>query len=271
MEPLFSLEHCYIIQTDQPIKWLAVYHQNGNLYSLGIRAEKFNHARDSVRKEYSDAVGLVASDMIALTELNRVTALSHAVKDIFRVTNGVRVTPSYTERHIFIKPSDGYSPEEILQMDDATVKAAQRAAVTTPFTVHKGTITAQSDGTIELEYKPVTVVTEATIRAISDTQLGEALKEDLLADMEFNLEDYVDPLADQVAKYPAYWKPLPKNWRAIDTYRVDILFPLNDSRLTHARKKLLVPGTRTGNKSFRKDILEAWATLGQWLLENPDE
>ncbi|TKW65240.1 MAG: hypothetical protein DI616_16070 [Paracoccus denitrificans] len=80
-----------------------------------------------------------------------------------------------------------------------------------------------------------------------------------------------DPLADQAEQFPAYWKPLPKHWAAIDTYRVDILFPLNDSRLTHARKKLLVCGTRTGGKSIRKDIAEAYATLGQWLKENPED
>lgn len=80
----------------------------------------------------------------------------------------------------------------------------------------------------------------------------------------------VDPLATEAEKFPAYWKPLPPNWRAIDTYRVDVLFPLNDSRLIHARKKLLVCGTRTGGKSIRKDIAEAYATLGQWLAENPE-
>ena len=79
-----------------------------------------------------------------------------------------------------------------------------------------------------------------------------------------------DPLAEEAEKFPAYWKPLPSNWRAIDTYRVDVLFPLGDSRLTHARKKLLVCGTRTGGKSIYKDIAEAHATLGQWLKENPE-
>ena len=81
----------------------------------------------------------------------------------------------------------------------------------------------------------------------------------------------VDPLQYAIDAYPAYWRPLPDNWNAIDTYRIDSLFPLNDSRLTHARKKLLVPGVRTGGKSMRKDIKEAYETVGQWLKDNPDE
>lgn len=72
-------------------------------------------------------------------------------------------------------------------------------------------------------------------------------------------------------KYPAYWKPLPKGWEAIDTYRIDDLFPLASSRLYHARKKLLVPGCRTGGKSVYDDIKEAHATLGAWLADNKPE
>lgn len=70
--------------------------------------------------------------------------------------------------------------------------------------------------------------------------------------------------------FPAYWKPLPKHWRAIDTYRVDDLFPLPSSRLYHTRKKLLVPGCRTGGKSVYQDLKEAHRTLGAWLAEQPE-
>lgn len=81
----------------------------------------------------------------------------------------------------------------------------------------------------------------------------------------------VDTEAAQLAKdFPAYWKPLPEHWRAIDTYRVDDLFPLPSSRLYHARKKLLVPGTRTGGKSVYHDLKEAHRTLGAWLAEQPE-
>lgn len=72
------------------------------------------------------------------------------------------------------------------------------------------------------------------------------------------------------ADYPAYWKGLPAHWAAIDTYRIDDLFPLPSSRLYHARKKLLVPGTRTGGKSIYSDIKEAHRTLGAWLAEQPE-
>lgn len=84
------------------------------------------------------------------------------------------------------------------------------------------------------------------------------------------------PRADEQAstmaeKYPAYWKPIPQHWQAIDTYRIDDLFPLDSSRLYHARKKLLVPGCRTGGKSVYDDIKEAHATLGAWLADNKPE
>lgn len=70
--------------------------------------------------------------------------------------------------------------------------------------------------------------------------------------------------------FPAYWKPLPEHWRAIDTYRVDDLFPLPSSRLYHTRKKLLVPGCRTGGKTVYQDLKEAHRTLGAWLAEQPE-
>lgn len=75
------------------------------------------------------------------------------------------------------------------------------------------------------------------------------------------------------AKYPAYWKPLPKGWLAIDTYRVNQLFQVDDpsGRVIHARKKLLVCGTRTGGKSMVKDIQEAYDTLGSWLADNAQD
>lgn len=80
-----------------------------------------------------------------------------------------------------------------------------------------------------------------------------------------------DAEAGQLAKdFPAYWKLLPEHWRAIDTYRVDDLFPLPSSRLYHARKKLLVPGCRTGGKSVYHDLKEAHRTLGAWLAEQPE-
>ena len=74
-------------------------------------------------------------------------------------------------------------------------------------------------------------------------------------------------------KYPAYWRTLPKHWLAVDTYRVNRLFPVDDpsGQLLHCRKKLLVPGCRTGGKSVYDDIKEAHATLGAWLADNKPE
>lgn len=83
-----------------------------------------------------------------------------------------------------------------------------------------------------------------------------------------------DPLASEIRKYPAYWRPIPAHFKAMDFYRVRQMFPLpagfESARLDHALKKLLIPGNRTGGKSVYKDLKEAHATLGQWLREHKD-
>ncbi|AXC36539.1 hypothetical protein HOT57_gp95 [Pseudomonas phage phCDa] len=82
-----------------------------------------------------------------------------------------------------------------------------------------------------------------------------------------------DEEAEQMARdFPAYWKKLPEHWTAIDTYRVNRLFPVDDpsGQLLHSRKKLLVPGCRTGGKTVYQDIKEAHRTLGAWLAEHPE-
>ncbi len=50
----------------------------------------------------------------------------------------------------------------------------------------------------------------------------------------------------------------------IDVYKVLDLFECNDAALTHAIKKLLVPGKR-GAKDRRKDVTEAIDTLNRWV------
>jgi hypothetical protein len=72
-------------------------------------------------------------------------------------------------------------------------------------------------------------------------------------------------------KYPKYYK-LVGNLKEVDVYAVCKLFPVADNTgcINHARKKLLVPGTRTGGKSFRDDIKEARDTLTRWLELNPE-
>jgi len=93
-----------------------------------------------------------------------------------------------------------------------------------------------------------------------------------LIPFELGSADYsADPLADQAKAYPAYWREIPSNWEYLDTYRVGKLFPLADDRLIHARKKLLVPGIRTGGKSVFKDVKEARDTLTQWMIDNPEK
>lgn len=74
------------------------------------------------------------------------------------------------------------------------------------------------------------------------------------------------------SKYPKYYKPVKEGTTDLDVYGVCQLFPVNDDTgcINHARKKLLVPGTRTGGKSFRDDIKEARDTLTRWLELNPE-
>jgi hypothetical protein len=70
-------------------------------------------------------------------------------------------------------------------------------------------------------------------------------------------------------KYPKYYKALPLGVpaNAIDVYAINLMFPLNDPTgcLEHARKKLLVPGVRSGGKSMLKDVTEARDTLNRYI------
>lgn len=94
------------------------------------------------------------------------------------------------------------------------------------------------------------------------------------AQYQHAVEVPVDTGAELAKRFPKYWKSLPKHWAAIDTYRVNELFPIigdDSGRLLHARKKLLVPGMRTGGKSLFTDVSEAYATLGAWLADNQPE
>lgn len=73
-------------------------------------------------------------------------------------------------------------------------------------------------------------------------------------------------------KYPKYYKRLPEGVTEADTYLVNKLFPVADDSgcIIHARKKLLVPGSRTGGKSFYEDIKEARDTLTRWMELHPE-
>lgn len=68
-------------------------------------------------------------------------------------------------------------------------------------------------------------------------------------------------------KYPKYYKPIPNGMEEVDTYAVNLMFPVDDPTgcIIHARKKLLVPGSRTGGKTFRDDVREARDTLTRYL------
>lgn len=74
---------------------------------------------------------------------------------------------------------------------------------------------------------------------------------------------------DLSVKYPKYYKALPAGVpvNGIDVYAINMMFPLDDPTgcLEHARKKLLVPGVRSGGKSMLKDITEARDTLNRYI------
>jgi hypothetical protein len=71
-------------------------------------------------------------------------------------------------------------------------------------------------------------------------------------------------------RYPKYYKRIPKGIESVDIYAICQMFPVDDATgcINHARKKLLIPGTRTGGKSMYKDIKEARDTLNRWLELN---
>lgn len=75
---------------------------------------------------------------------------------------------------------------------------------------------------------------------------------------------------DLAKKYPKYHKAIPEGTKTVDTYMINRLFPVNDDTgaILHARKKLLIPGSRTGGKSMYDDIKEARDTLTRWLEMN---
>jgi hypothetical protein len=79
-------------------------------------------------------------------------------------------------------------------------------------------------------------------------------------------------MSDMAKKYPKYYKRVPAGVTELDVYGVCQMFPVADDTgcINHARKKLLVPGTRTGGKSFYDDIKEARDTLNRWLELNKE-
>lgn len=78
-------------------------------------------------------------------------------------------------------------------------------------------------------------------------------------------------------KYPKYYKALPPGVKPdeIDTYVINQMFPVDDptGTIIHARKKLLIPGVRSGGKSTLKDVIEARDTLNRYiaLMSEPVE
>lgn len=75
--------------------------------------------------------------------------------------------------------------------------------------------------------------------------------------------------------YPKYYKPLPTGTdpSEVDTYVINMMFPVEDPTgcILHARKKLLIPGVRSGGKSMLKDVREARDTLNRYIaLMDPE-
>lgn len=94
---------------------------------------------------------------------------------------------------------------------------------------------------------------------------------------DFGQQNQVKPLDYGVTvrpmheKYPAYYKDV-SHLDSIDVYRVHRLFEVNDPVIHHASKKLLMAGSRTGEKFEIDDIREARDTLTRWLdMEEEDK
>ena len=69
-----------------------------------------------------------------------------------------------------------------------------------------------------------------------------------------------------MSDYTDYYRDVSK-LNTLDIYQLCKLFGVQDTSgaLHHAIKKLLLGGTRTGQKSRHKDIQEARDTLTRWL------
>lgn len=75
-------------------------------------------------------------------------------------------------------------------------------------------------------------------------------------------------MSDMSSKYPKYYKRVPDGVTELDIYAVCKMFDVSDAALSHALKKIMLPGTRTGGKSRYDDIKEARDTLNRWLELN---
>lgn len=83
-------------------------------------------------------------------------------------------------------------------------------------------------------------------------------------------------MAESLAKkYPKYYKSVPPGVPAdeVDTYVINMMFPVDDPTGTvlHARKKLLIPGVRSGGKTLLKDVIEARDTLNRYIALMGDD
>ena len=67
-------------------------------------------------------------------------------------------------------------------------------------------------------------------------------------------------------KYSAYFKDV-RHLDYIDVYRTVSLFDCekHGHAISHAAKKLLLTGVRTGGKSVEQEVKEAIDTLNRWL------
>jgi hypothetical protein len=82
----------------------------------------------------------------------------------------------------------------------------------------------------------------------------------------------VSPQSEMAKEYPQYFKDVTEVTE-MDTYLLNTFFPVQDDSgcLLHARKKLLIPGVRSGAKPMAKDIREARDTLNRWLQINGED
>ncbi len=98
---------------------------------------------------------------------------------------------------------------------------------------------------------------------------------DLAAAAFMNPQDEGVPIpthSEMAQMYPQYFKDVTEVTE-MDTYLLNTFFPVQDDSgcLLHARKKLLIPGVRSGAKPVAKDIREARDTLNRWLQINGED
>lgn len=245
--------------------WRSFYHFGDMLFLLSHRfTGNYNTVRDQLRKQYEETA------FMDLHRKSQCEVMPFITDDwvFYRVDTGNLVDPDldYTNNGFKLHPSQGFADNPLAASDDQIEPLGPKKA-SAKATAKDRIYDCLSHGV------PRDVVNRA-LEALEKIPEPTRIAEEVAVRKPAPVVSVEDPAKADAERFPAYWKPIPSNWQYIDTYRIGHLFPIHadpSGRLMHARKKLLVPGVRTGGKSLYKDVHEAMVTLQAWLRDNPED